>query len=208
MSRSIPLEKALDDCMVVYAMNGKDLPAEHGGPLRLLVPGYQGNMSVKWLRRLKLGDQPWYTREETSMYTDLLANGKARQGSFVMDAKSVITTPSPQGDILSKGQNMISGFAWSGRGKIARVDVSVDGGRNWFTARIEGEIFSKAWVRFSAIFDWSGQEMVIMSRALDETGYVQPSLQELVALRGTNSFYHNNAIQPWRIRRNGNVENV
>ena len=208
MNRSIPLSRALDDCMVVYRMNGEALPPEHGGPLRLLVPGCQGNLSIKWLSRLKVGDRPWYTREETSRYTVLLASGKTREFSFVMDAKSVIVAPSPQTAVLQHGPNTISGFAWSGRGKIARVDVSLDGGQNWFEASLEGSVLSKAFVRFNARFDWNGQEMVVMSRAMDETGYVQPSLAELTALRGQNGFYHNNAIQSWRIHTGGSIESV
>ncbi len=208
MDRSIPLSKALDDCMIVCAMNGEALYPEHGGPLRLLVPGWQGNMSVKWLRRIKVGDRSWQSREETAKYTDLLRSGRARQFAFVMDAKSVITSPSPQAAPLMRGFNMLSGLAWSGRGKIRRVDISFDGGRNWFTARLEGPAPSKAWVRFNAKFEWSGQDMVIMSRTIDETGYVQPSRRELLALRGANAFYHNNSIQAWRIRRSGDVENA
>ena len=135
MTRSIPLAKALDDCLVAYRMNGEMLRPEQGYPARLVVPGWEGNVWVKWLRRLKLGDEPWFAREETSKYTDLMENGKARQFTFVMDAKSVITSPSPQAPLRHKGFTVISGLAWSGRGKIARVDVSLDGGRNWREAK-------------------------------------------------------------------------
>ena len=208
MDRSIPIEKAMDDCMVVYAMNGEALYPEHGAPLRLLVPGWEGNISVKWLRRVKVGDRAWNTREETAKYTSLLPSGQARQFAFVMDAKSVITSPSPQSHTVMRGFNMLSGLAWSGRGRIARVDVSLDGGRNWFRANLDGPVTPKAWVRFNASFDWQGHEMNILSRAMDETGYTQPSLRQLTALRGIQSFYHNNAIQSWHIRKSGDVENI
>ena len=138
MTRSIPLAKALDDCLVAYRMNGEMLRPEQGYPARLVVPGWEGNVWVKWLRRLKLGDEPWFAREETSKYTDLMESGKARQFTFVMDAKSVITSPSPQAPLRQKGFTVISGLAWSGRGKVARVDVSLDGGRNWREAKIDG----------------------------------------------------------------------
>ena len=159
MNRSIPLSKALDDCMIAYRMNGEMLRPEQGYPARLVVPGWEGNVWIKWLRRLKVGDQPWFTREETAKYTDLLENGKARQFTFVMDAKSVITSPSPQAPVKQKGFNVISGLAWSGRGKVKRVDVSLDGGRNWRTARIDGPILDKACVRFYYEFDWKGEEL-------------------------------------------------
>src|SRR5262247_3652756 len=155
MNRSIPVSKALDDCMVAYRMNGEMLRPEQGYPVRLVVPGWEGNVWVKWLRRLKVGDQPWFTREETSKYTDLLENGRACQFTFVMDAKSVITSPSPQAPVKQKGFNIISGLAWSGRGKIRRVDVSLDGGRNWRSARIDGLVLDKACVRFYFEFDWN-----------------------------------------------------
>jgi sulfane dehydrogenase subunit SoxC len=208
MNRSIPLSKALDDCMVAYRMNGEMLRPEQGYPARLVVPGWEGNVWVKWLRRLKVGDQPWFTREETAKYTDLLENGKARQFTFVMDAKSVITSPSPQAPVRQKGFNIITGLAWSGRGKVSRVDVSLDGGRNWRTARIDGPNLDKACVRFYYEFDWTGEELLLQSRVMDETGYVQPGKDALRKIRGVNSIYHNNGIQTWALRANGEVENV
>ncbi|HEY6834254.1 MAG TPA: sulfite dehydrogenase [Pseudolabrys sp.] len=208
MNRSIPMAKALDDCLVAYRMNGEMLRSEQGYPVRLVVPGWEGNVWVKWLRRIKVGDQPWFTREETSKYTDLLENGKARQFTFVMDAKSVITQPSPQAPVKGKGFLVISGLAWSGRGKVTRVDVSLDGGRNWQSARIDGPVFEKACVRFYAEVDWNGQELLLQSRAMDDTGYVQPSKADLRKVRGVNSIYHNNGIQTWAVRADGEVENV
>jgi sulfane dehydrogenase subunit SoxC len=208
MNRSIPLEKALDDCLVAYRMNGEMLRPEQGYPARLVVPGWEGNIWVKWLRRLKVGDQPWYTREETSKYTDLLASGRARKFTFEMDAKSVITSPSPQAPLRDKGLTVISGLAWSGRGKIKRVDVSLDGGRNWRAAKIDGLVLDKACVRFYAEHYWNGEELLLQSRAVDDTGYVQPTKAALREVRGLNSIYHNNGIQTWRLLPSGEVENV
>ncbi len=208
MTRSIPLEKAMKDCLVAFAMNGEALRPEQGYPVRLVVPGWEGNMWVKWLRRLKVGDEPWQQREETSKYTDLLADGRSRRFTFVMDAKSVVTSPSPQAPLKHKGPNVISGIAWSGRGTIKRVDVSLDGGRNWTTARIEGPAMPMAMTRFYLDFDWAGDELMVQSRAMDDTGYVQPTKNELRAVRGTNSIYHNNGIQTWLVRSNGETENV
>jgi sulfane dehydrogenase subunit SoxC len=139
MTRSIPLEKALDDCLVATHMNGERLRPEQGYPIRLVVPGWEGNMWVKWLRRIEVGDQPWHHREETSKYTDLLEDGNARRFTWVMDAKSVITNPSPQAPIThGPGPTVITGVAWSGRGTIPRVDVTLDGGMNWHQARMSG----------------------------------------------------------------------
>jgi sulfane dehydrogenase subunit SoxC len=209
MSRSLPLQKALDDVLVAYRMNGEMLYPENGYPARLVVPGWEANMWVKWLRRIEVGDQPWQQREETSKYTDLLEDGKARRFTYVMDAKSVITSPSPQAPLNHKsGFTVLSGIAWSGRGKIARVDVSLDGGRNWHAAKIDGPVWDRALTRFYYEFDWDGGELLLQSRAIDETGYVQPSKDALRKIRGVNSIYHNNGIQTWQVHRNGEVENV
>ncbi|CAL8981649.1 Sulfoxide reductase catalytic subunit YedY [Rhodoplanes serenus] len=209
MTRSLPLQKALDDCLIAFRMNGERLRPENGYPVRICVPGWEANMWVKWLRRIEIGDQPWHHREETSKYTDLLENGKARRFTYVMDAKSVITNPSPQAPLRhKKGFTILSGLAWSGRGKVARVDVSLDGGRNWRTARIDGPVLDKSLVRFYAEFDWDGRELFLQSRAMDETGYVQPTKSELRKVRGVNSVYHNNGIQTWRVSPEGEVENV
>ena len=208
MNRSIPMEKALDDCLLAFKMNGEALRVEQGYPLRLVVPGWEGNMWVKWLRRLEVGDMPWHAREETSKYTDLLEGGKARRFTWVMDAKSVITSPSPQKTLLHKGQNILSGLAWSGQGKISRVDVTLDGGKNWTPADLSGPMLDKCMARFYLPFDWDGRELLLQSRAIDETGYVQPTKDELRAVRGENSIYHNNGIQTWRVKSNGEVDNV
>jgi sulfane dehydrogenase subunit SoxC len=209
MTRSIPMEKALDDCMIAFAMNGEALRPEQGYPIRLVVPGWEGNMWVKWLRRLEVGDQPWQQREETSKYTDLLASGKARRFTWAMDVKSVITNPSPQAPIThGKGRLVLSGLAWSGNGTIDRVDVTIDGGRNWTPARIDGPRLPFALHRFYHAFDWDGSELFLQSRAIDEKGFVQPTKDALRAVRGPNSIYHNNGIQTWHVGADGAVENV
>ena len=208
MNRSLPIEKALADCMLAFAMNGEALRPEQGYPLRAVIPGWEGNLWVKWIRRIELGDQPWQTREETSKYTDLLADGRSRKHTFIMDAKSVITNPSPQAPLKFKGRNVLTGLAWSGRGTVKRVDVSMDGGRNWQSARIDGPVLDKSLTRFYVDFDWNGQEMMIQSRAMDSVGYLQPTKDELRKVRGVNSIYHNNGIQTWLVRANGETENV
>jgi sulfane dehydrogenase subunit SoxC len=207
--RSIPLEKALDDCLVAFFANGEALRKEHGYPVRLVVPGWEGNMWVKWLRRIAVYDQPVESREETSKYTDLMPDGRARKWTWVMDAKSVITSPSPQRPIThGPGPLVITGLAWSGRGRIARVDVSIDGGMNWQTARLAGEPQRMALTRFWLDMVWDGRPMMLQSRAVDETGYVQPTKQALRAIRGVNNVYHNNGIQTWYVDENGVAENV
>lgn len=209
MTRSIPIEKAMDDCMVAFKMNGEALRPEQGYPLRLVVPGWEGNMWVKWLRRLELGDQPWYHREETSKYTDLLQDGKAREFTWVMDAKSVITNPSPQAPILhGPGPTVLTGVAWSGRGTIAKVDVTLDGGKTWAEARIDGPSLDKSLHRFYYEFNWDGQPLLLQSRATDSTGYVQPTKAQLREFRGVESIYHNNGIQTWYVNEQGEAENV
>ncbi|AHL34816.1 molybdopterin-binding protein [Pseudomonas brassicacearum] len=207
MTRSIPIEKCLDDVMVVYSQNGERLRPEQGYPLRLFVPGYEGNTHIKWLRRLHVTDAPAYSREETAKYTDLMADGKARKFSFVMECKSLVTYPSGTQKLTRKGLHEMRGIAWSGHGKITRVDVSVDGGNNWTQAKLQEPILTKALTVFRAPFEWNGQELMIMSRAIDETGYVQPMLEQLIDERGKVSFYHNNSVQPWRVSSNGEVTN-
>ena len=209
MTRSIPLEKALDDCLVAFMQNGEALRPEQGYPVRLVVPGWEGNMWIKWLRRIEVGDQPWQQREETSKYTDLLPGGEARRFTFEMDAKSVITSPSPQAPIPhGPGPTVITGIAWSGRGTIPRVDVSLDGGVSWVPARTDGPSLPKAMHRFYHDFVWDGRPLLLQSRAMDSTGYVQPTKDALRAIRGVDSIYHNNGIQTWAISETGEAENV
>jgi sulfane dehydrogenase subunit SoxC len=203
------MEKALDDCMVALFANGEALRMEHGYPARLVVPGWEGNLWVKWLRRIGVTDGPVEAREETSKYTDLMPDGRARKWTWVMDAKSVITAPSPQVPIgHGPGPMVITGLAWSGRGKITRVDVSFDGGVNWVPARLAAEGQRMALSRFYLDHVWDGKPMLLQSRAVDETGYVQPTKDQLRALRGLNSIYHNNGIQTWHVTESGEAENV
>ncbi len=207
--RSIPMEKALDDVLVAFKANGEALRKEHGYPVRLVVPGWEGNMWVKWLRRIEIMDGPVESREETSKYTDVLADGTARKFTWVMDAKSVITAPSPQSPIIhGHGPLVITGLAWSGHGQITRVDVSTDGGVTWQTARLGKQGDTKALTRFYLDTQWTGEEMLLQSRAMDETGYVQPTKHALRAIRGENSVYHNNCIQTWHVNAKGEAENV
>jgi sulfane dehydrogenase subunit SoxC len=208
LTRSIPIEKCLDDAMLVYSQNGERLRPQQGYPLRLLLPGFEGNMNVKWLRRLKAVTEPAYSREETSKYTDLMPDGVAREFTFYMEAKSIITRPSGGQRLKQTGFLEITGLAWSGHGKIKRVDVSVDSGKNWLEAQLQEPVLTRALTRFRLPWQWDGQPAVIQSRAVDETGYVQPTFAELLAVRGENSFYHNNAIQPWRIDAQGQVTNA
>jgi sulfane dehydrogenase subunit SoxC len=208
LTRSVPIEMALDDTVVVYAQNGEMLRPEQGYPLRLVVPGVQGVSSVKWLRRIKVGDAPWNTREESLHYVDLMPDGNQRQYTWIQEAKSVITSPSGGQVILDRGYHEITGLAWTGRGRVRRVDVSTDGGRNWRTAVLQEPILPKALTRFRLDWDWEGGPALLQSRVIDETGYVQPTYRQLREVRGTRSIYHNNAIQTWRVAASGEVSNV
>jgi sulfane dehydrogenase subunit SoxC len=204
LARSIPIEKAMDDALIVYAQNGEALRPGQGYPVRLLVPGWEGNGNVKWLHRIELGDQPFMTREETSRYTDPLADGASRQFSFVMDARSVITWPSyPQ--TVEPGWVEIRGIAWSGRGRIQRVDISTDSGRTWVKAILQDPVLPKAHTRFRSLWQWDGRPTEILSRAVDETGYVQPEWKTLDAVRGRRTRYHLNPVTGWKIAADGRV---
>ncbi|MGL6078558.1 sulfite dehydrogenase [Methyloversatilis discipulorum] len=208
MTRTIPLDRALDDVLVAWGQNGEMLRPENGYPLRLVVPGIQGVSWVKWLRRIEVGDKPWAAKDEAIHYIDLLPDGTHRQYTSIQECKSVITTPSGGQTLLDRGFHNISGLAWSGRGKIKRVDVSTDGGRNWRTARLETPVLSKALTRFNIDWVWDGSPAILQSRAMDDTGYVQPNYAQLREVRGTRSIYHNNAIQSWKLAESGDVSNV
>jgi sulfane dehydrogenase subunit SoxC len=212
MTRSIPLDKARKDCLLAYGQNGEAIRPEQGYPLRLLVPGFEGNMNIKWLRRLEIADMPFMTREETSKYTDLLPSGKARQFTFEMEAKSVITSPSGGMTLDGPGFHEITGIAWSGRGTIRAVDVSTDGGRTWRPATLQNPVLPICHTRFRLPWRWDGSEAILQSRCTDDTGYVQPTLGQLIAIRGLNgpigSVYHLNAIQSWHVAQDGKVANV
>jgi sulfane dehydrogenase subunit SoxC len=212
MTRSIPMAKAMKDCFLAYGQNGEAIRPEQGYPLRLMVPGFEGNMNIKWLRRLEISDAPFMTREETSKYTDLRPSGKAVQFSFEMEAKSVITFPSGEMVLDGPGFYEITGLAWSGRGTIKRVEVSADGGKTWRSAALQGPVLPICHTRFRIPWTWGGKEAVLQSRCVDDTGYVQPTLGQVIALRGLDgplgSIYHLNAIQSWQVATDGKVSNV
>lgn len=205
LTRSIPLAKALDDALVAYAQNGEPLRPEQGFPVRLVLPGWEGNTNIKWLRRIKVGDEPFMTREETARYTDALPGGVARQFSFVMDAKSIITFPAYPTVLPAHGWWEIRGLAWSGRGRITGVDVSTDGGASWSSAALQGPVLPLAHTRFRYLWRWGGERATLMSRATDETGYVQPTLAALRAARGPGTGYHYNNIRAWDVDPTGRV---
>jgi sulfane dehydrogenase subunit SoxC len=208
LTRSVPLTaEILSEAMICYGQNGEALRPEQGYPIRLLLPGLEGNINVKWLRRLKVGQAPFMTRWETSKYTDLMPDGSAYQFSLVMEAKSVITSPSGRQQIRP-GFREIRGLAWSGRGRIVSVQVTVDGGRTWRDAELQEPVLSKCHTRFSLPWTWNGQETVLQSRCTDQTGYRQPSREALIKVRGTHSSYHYHGIQSWKIERDGRVRNI
>ena len=208
LTRTIAMDRALDDAMVVWGMNGEMLRPENGYPLRLVVPGVQGVSWVKWLRRLEVGDQPYGTKDESLHYIDLMPDGLHRQYTAIQECKSVLTTPSGGQVLLDRGYYSLTGLAWSGRGRITRVDVSVDGGRSWRPARLESPVLPKCLTRFSLDWVWDGGETILQSRAADDSGQVQPRLAQLRQVRGTRSIYHNNAIQSWKVAASGEVSNV
>src|SRR5580658_7936488 len=208
MTRSIPIEKALDDAILAYAQNGERLRPEQGYPLRLFLPGWEGNTSVKWLRRLKLGAAPFETREETSKYTMVMPDGTASQFNFVMEAKSVITFPSGGQRLGAPGFYEISGVAWSGLGKVARVEVTADGGASWRDAALQEPVMPKCLTRFRFPWRWDGGPAMLASRVTDETGYAQPSREALLKSRDVRSYYHYNAIQNWGVAAGGAVSNA
>jgi len=208
MNISIPLEKALEDAMLALYQNGERLRPENGYPLRLIVPGWEGVLSVKWLRRLKLTDRPIMARNETSKYTELQPSGKARMFTFVMEAKSLITSPSANMLLKQPGLYQITGLAWSGRGKIKKVEVTADGGKSWAETALQEPVLDKCFTRFRIPWQWDGKTAVLKSRATDETGYVQPERHKLVAERGRHGFFHYNAIVTWQVDENGLVTHI
>jgi sulfane dehydrogenase subunit SoxC len=211
-ARSIPLDKANEDVIIAYGQNGEPLRPEQGYPLRVVAPGWEGNVNVKWLRRLHVVDQPYMLRDEAASYTDLMPNGKARQFTFVMEAKSVITRPAGGQSLAGPGYYEISGLAWSGRGKVTRVEVSTDGGTTWELANLAEPVLSKAFTRFSLPWRWDGRATTLRSRCTDETGYVQPTREELLAVRGMTAgpdgYNHYNGIKVWTVRADGTVSHA
>jgi len=208
MSRSVPMAKAMDDAMLALYQNGERLRPENGYPVRLFLPGYEGNMSVKWLRRIKVTDTPTMTKDETSKYTDLQADGKSLLFTYPMEVKSVITRPAPGLRMTGPGLYEVSGIAWSGRGPIRKVEVSADGGQTWAEAALSAPVLARALTRFRIPWKWNGAPSVLKSRATDDAGGVQPTRDELIARHGTNAAYHYHAIQAWRVEGNGEVKNV
>ncbi|NDH51922.1 MAG: sulfite dehydrogenase [Betaproteobacteria bacterium] len=209
MTRSIAMTQVLSgEVLVAYGQNGEMLRPENGYPLRLVVPGVQGVSWVKYLRRIELGDKPYAAKDEAAHYIDLMPDGLHRQYSSIQECKSVVTTPSGGQVLLDRGFYSITGLAWSGRGKVRKVDVSIDGGRNWRSARLQTPVLSKCLTRFDIDWVWDGKPAIVQSRATDETGYVQPSYRQARAVRGTRSIYHNHSIQSWLVQANGEVKNV
>ena len=208
MSRSVPLAKAFDDAMVALYQNGERIRPEQGYPMRLLLPGWEGNMNVKWLRRIKVTAEPTHTKDETSKYSDLLPDGRAHQFTFEMGVKSLVTFPSFGHKLGGPGLYEISGIAWSGAGRIAKVEVSTDGGSSWREAALQGPIFPKSITRFRLPWDWNGAAATVQSRATDEKGQVQPTRAAWIARYAPGQAYHSNAIQSWRIASDGSIANV
>ena len=208
MNRSIPLEKILDDAIVALFQNGERLMPANGYPMRLFLPGWEGNASIKWLRSVEVTDRPAMSRQETSKYSDLGTDGRAKLFTFAMGVKSVITSPSPGLKLRGPGFYPINGMAWSGAGEIRRVEVSADGGRSWAEAQLDDHRLPKCVTRFRAAWQWDGAPATLLSRAIDETGAVQPTRAENMSARAAGSFYHVNAIQAWRIDAQGEAKNV
>src|SRR6266850_3370644 len=208
MMRSIPLAKALENSVLAYGQNGEAMRPAQGYPLRLINPGWEGNTNVKWLHSLRVTDQPYMARDETSKYSDLMPDGKARIFTYQMEAKSVITFPSGGQTLPGPGPYELTGLAWSGRGRIERVEVTTDGGKSWVRAQLQEPRLPMAFTRFRLPWRFDGRETVIASRATDESGYIQPSREALIAVRGTNSNYHFNGMKFWKVRADGTVSNV
>lgn len=205
---SIPVEKAMDDAFVALYQNGERIRPENGYPMRLVLPGWEGILHIKWVRRLKAVGEPVMTRDETAKYTELLPDGKARQFTFVMAAKSLITSPSAGMTLPEKGFYEITGLAWSGHGRIRRVEVSADGGKSWAEAALQEPVLPTCFTRFRIPWRWNGASTILQSRAVDETGYVQPTREKLIAERGRNGYFHYNAIVSWKVDEDGTVHHV
>ena len=208
MSRSIPLAKAMDDALIALYQNGERVRPSNGYPMRLLLPGYEGNMNVKWLRRIKLTEGPTMTKDETSKYTITLPDGKSLQFVLPQEGKSVITRPSPGLTMKGPGLYEISGLAWSGYGKITKVEVSADGGKSWAKAALQSPVLSKALTRFRIPWRWNGGPAILQSRATDDSGYIQPTRMKMIAARGNRTIYHSNAITAWAVSDKGEVKHV
>ena len=208
MSRSVPLDKVLDDAIVALYQNGERLRPSNGYPMRLFLPGWEGNMCVKWLRTIKVTSTPAMTKDETSKYSDLRDDGVAELFTFPMGVKSVITSPSPGLTLGPRGIYQLSGIAWSGSGRIRRVEVSADGGRTWADAALDEHVLPKSLTRFRTAWRWNGGPATLVSRATDEAGNVQPTREAVLAGRAANTFYHYNGLQAWQVDAEGEFANV
>lgn len=208
MSRSVPMAKVMDDAILALFQNGERLRPENGYPVRLFLPGWEGNMSVKWLRRLKVVAAPIMTKDETSRYTDLQGDGKSLMFTYPMEVKSVITRPSHGMTLPGAGLHQITGIAWSGNGTISRVEVSTDGGKIWTEAPLGAPVLRRALTRFRLPWKWDGSASVLKSRATDDTGAVQPERDKFIAEHGNNAIFHFNGIQAWSVAANGEVKHV
>ncbi len=211
MGRTIPVDKVLDDAMIVWGQNGEALRPEQGYPIRLLVPGWEGNLCVKWLGRLEFASEPFYAKEETAKYTALLPTGKAIQHFYANEVNSVLTNPCPENpwDKLKKGDLVeIEGLAWSGMGTIEGVDISFDGGKNWVEASLKGLVLPKAWTRFSYMYKYEGKPLLLSSRARDDAGHIQPSVKQERDAVGVEGVYHRNGVHTWEVTAEGKVNNV
>ena len=212
MGRTIPIDKILDDAMIVYGQNGEALRPEQGYPVRLLLPGWEGNLCVKWLRRLEFASEPWYCKEETSKYTALKPTGKAIQHFYANEVNSTVTSPSPEipwTDLVDGDVVEIEGLAWSGMGTITGVDLSFDGGKNYVEANLKGQILPKSWTRWSYMHTYKkGETLYLTSRAMDDAGYMQPTIDQETSVMGVESVYHRNAVETWEVTATGEVNHV
>ncbi len=208
VSVSIPVAKAMEDGILALYQNGEKLRPENGYPMRLVLPGFEGITHIKWLRRLKAVETPAMTRDETAKYTEIQPGGKARQFTFIMDPKSLITAPSPGMKLPGAGLYQITGLAWSGHGKVAKVEVSADGGKSWADSALQEPVLKHCFTRFRIPWRWQGHEAVLQSRVTDEAGNVQPKRADLIKLRGANGYFHYTAIVSWSVSSEGSIAHV
>jgi sulfane dehydrogenase subunit SoxC len=215
--RSVPLMKGLDDAMIALYQNGEPLMPGNGFPMRLVLPGFEGNLNIKFLRRIKLVPGPAMSFWESQVYTEPMPKGKSYNFTFINEVKSFITRPSPGINMKEPGIYEISGIAYSGRGKIAKVMVSADGGKSWGEAALQGPVMTKAFTRFRMPWRWNGGPAILQSRAWDDQGNFQPTRAAFVAERGqldsepaVTAFrnHHFNAVTSWGIASNGVVRHV
>ena len=208
LSRSIPLKEAHEQGILALYQNGERIRPEQGYPVRLLMPGWEGNLNIKWLHRIKVTDGPTMTKDETSKYSQSLKDGKARQFNFIQPVKSVITRPSGGMTLKGPGYYEISGVAWSGHGKITKVEISMDKGATWVEAEMPGPVLPKCLTRFRLPWEWDGKEVVLQSRSTDEAGNVQPTRTAWKEPYSNAQFYQYNGIQSWQVGADNTVKNI